>query len=317
MADSTLAALSAATALDGTELIYGTQSGGNVKITGAQLTTLTTLQKLSAFAATTSAELAGVISNETGSGLLVFATSPTLTTPILGTPTSGTLTNCTLPIGGLTGLGTGIATFLMTPSSANLIAAVTDETGTGALVFSTTPTLVTPVLGVATGTSIALGGATLGANALAITGTVNVSSTVTCSTVVISSTGSLTISSRAFFKANSDGVLIVTDSSGSNFGRLQFGGSSSSFPAIKRSATAIAHRLADDSADCPITAAAGTFSGLLSTSGAGITVGSGQSLTLGNAAVTGLSAGVLAALTNATIVITDSAGQAYRIPCII
>jgi hypothetical protein len=48
---------------------------------------------------------------------------------------------------GVTGLGTGVATFLGTPSSANLIAAVTDETGTGALVFATSPTLVTPVLG--------------------------------------------------------------------------------------------------------------------------------------------------------------------------
>ena len=42
--------------------------------------------KLSQFGATTSAELAGVISDETGSGSLVFATSPTLTTP----GTSGT-----------------------------------------------------------------------------------------------------------------------------------------------------------------------------------------------------------------------------------
>jgi hypothetical protein len=48
---------------------------------------------------------------------------------------------------GVTGLGTGVATFLGTPSSANLISAVTDETGTGALVFATSPTLVTPVLG--------------------------------------------------------------------------------------------------------------------------------------------------------------------------
>jgi hypothetical protein len=48
---------------------------------------------------------------------------------------------------GVTGLGTGVATFLGTPSSANLIAAVTDETGTGSLVFATSPTLVTPVLG--------------------------------------------------------------------------------------------------------------------------------------------------------------------------
>lgn len=43
--------------------------------------------------------------------------------------------------------GTGVATFLATPSSANLAAAVTGETGTGALVFATSPTLVTPVLG--------------------------------------------------------------------------------------------------------------------------------------------------------------------------
>ncbi len=47
---------------------------------------------------------------------------------------------------GLT-LGTGVATFLATPSSANLAAAVTDETGTGALVLANSPTLVTPALG--------------------------------------------------------------------------------------------------------------------------------------------------------------------------
>jgi len=83
-------------------------------------------------------------------------TSPTLTTPVLGTPASGTLTNATgLPIStGVSGLGTGVATFLGTPSSANLRAALTDETGTGSAVFATSPTLVTPVLGVATATSI-------------------------------------------------------------------------------------------------------------------------------------------------------------------
>ena len=57
---------------------------------------------LSQFAATTSAQLAGVLSDETGSGAAVFATTPTLVTPILGTPTSGTLTNCTgLPLAGV------------------------------------------------------------------------------------------------------------------------------------------------------------------------------------------------------------------------
>jgi hypothetical protein len=67
----------------------------------------------------------------------------------LGTPASATLTNATgLPIStGVSGLGTGVATFLATPSSANLRSAITDETGSGSAVFATSPTLVTPVLG--------------------------------------------------------------------------------------------------------------------------------------------------------------------------
>jgi hypothetical protein len=44
----------------------------------------------------TSANLAAAVTNETGSGALVFATSPTLVTPVLGTPTSGTLSGCTV-----------------------------------------------------------------------------------------------------------------------------------------------------------------------------------------------------------------------------
>lgn len=89
------------------------------------------------------------VTTSTGSGNNVLSTSPTLVTPVLGTPTSGTLTNCTgLPIAtGVSGLGTGAATFLTTPSSANLAAMLTDETGTGANVFATSPTLVTPALG--------------------------------------------------------------------------------------------------------------------------------------------------------------------------
>jgi hypothetical protein len=58
-------------------------------------TLVVTTDNLSTLAATTSAELAGVISDETGSGALVFATSPTLVTPNLGTPSAIDLTNAT------------------------------------------------------------------------------------------------------------------------------------------------------------------------------------------------------------------------------
>lgn len=111
-----------------------------------------------------SANLATAVTDETGSGSLVFATTPTLVTPILGTPTSGVLTNATgLPIAtGVSGLGTGVATFLATPSSANLASAMTNETGTGNLVFATTPTLVTPVLGDAAATTLAFAPSTGG-----------------------------------------------------------------------------------------------------------------------------------------------------------
>lgn len=89
------------------------------------------------------------VGTSTGTGNNVLSNSPTLVTPALGTPSAAVLTNATgLPIStGVSGLGTGVATFLATPSSANLAAAVTDETGTGNLVFTNSPTLVTPALG--------------------------------------------------------------------------------------------------------------------------------------------------------------------------
>lgn len=80
---------------------------------------------LSQFAATTSAQLAGVISDETGSGALVFANSPTLVTPALGTPASGSLVNCTITTHNV-GNSTNLDTFL-----ANIDASQTAHANTG------------------------------------------------------------------------------------------------------------------------------------------------------------------------------------------
>jgi hypothetical protein len=178
--------------------VLGTPASGTLSAcTGLPLAGVTGFGTgVATFLATpSSANLAAAVTDETGSGALVFATSPTLVTPALGTPSSGTLSACTglpistgvnglgtgvatalavntgsagaillnggalgtpssgtlsscsgLPIGGVTGLGTGVATFLATPSSANLATAVTDETGSGSLVFGTSPTLSNPTI---------------------------------------------------------------------------------------------------------------------------------------------------------------------------
>jgi hypothetical protein len=80
--------------------------GATVQAYDADLTTwagITPGANVGTFLATpSSANLASAVTDETGSGALVFATTPTLVTPILGTPTSGTLTNCTgLPLAGV------------------------------------------------------------------------------------------------------------------------------------------------------------------------------------------------------------------------
>ena len=69
--------------------------------------------------------------------------------------------------------------------------------------------------------------------------------------------------SGGYFICSSNGVFKFSDNADTSFGRLQLGGTTSSFPAIKRNSAAINFRLADDSADCNITAATATLSALL------------------------------------------------------
>ena len=133
-----------------TATFSGALTGNADSVTNGVYTT----DKLSALASTTSSELAGKISDETGSGKLVFATSPTLVTPALGTPTSGVLTNCTGTASGLTAgaVTNGVYTTnnisaLASTTSAELAGVISDTIGTGKLVFATSPTLVTPALG--------------------------------------------------------------------------------------------------------------------------------------------------------------------------
>lgn len=118
----------------------------SVSISGAGLGDALTTNPLSQFAATTSAQLAGVISDETGSGSLVFANTPTLIAPLLGTPTSGTLTNCAgLPASGVSGTA--------------LVSAAIGTTVQAYDADLTTWAGVTPGTGVATALSVNIGSA--------------------------------------------------------------------------------------------------------------------------------------------------------------
>lgn len=128
----------------------GTITIGSASTGAITLTRATTLSAALTYGGVT---LANAV---TGTGNMVLATSPTLTTPNLGTPSAVTLTNGTgLPIGGITGLGTNVATALGTATgSANgfprIIATGTSAMGTSAISSGACATVVTTT---ATGTA--------------------------------------------------------------------------------------------------------------------------------------------------------------------
>ena len=209
MADVKISQLPAATTpLTGAELVPVVQGGTTKKTTTSDVLAvpITSLTASSAVATDANKKLVSVAN--TGTGDNVLSTSPTLVTPALGTPTSATLTNATgLPIAtGVSGLGTGVATFLATPSSANLAAALTDETGSGLAVFATSPTLVTPALG----TPSALVGTNITGTAAGLTaGNVTTNANLTGAVTSVGNATSL----GSFSSANLAGAL--TDETGS------------------------------------------------------------------------------------------------------
>jgi len=142
--------------------------------------------KLSDFAATTSAELAGVISDETGSGALAFATSPTLVTPALGTPASGVLTNCTALPAAQVAQGTMasgmvlVAPALGTPASG----VATNLTGTAANLTAGNATLAAGATVLATGRTIGASGDIVWSSG-SFNGSTNVSTVAAIGTGVI------------------------------------------------------------------------------------------------------------------------------------
>jgi hypothetical protein len=171
-----------------------------------------------------------------GAGTFTAGTGLTLTGSVFSLTSTVAVANGGT---GLTSLGSGVATFLGTPSSANLAAAVSDETGSGALVFASSPTLVTPTLGAATATSL---------NGVTLTGT---------STPALSVSGTASVSG-----SNTGDQTTITGNAGT--------------ATILQTARNINGVSFNGSADITVTAAAGTLTG--ATLAAGVTASSLTSL---------------------------------------
>ena len=129
-----------------------------LSVSGSPITTSGTLAVTLSGTALPVANGGTGVTTSTGSGNNVLSTSPVFTTPNIGSATgsisgnAATVTTNANLTGHITSVGN--AAVLGSFTSAQLGAALTDETGTGVNVFATSPTLVTPILGSASATAL-------------------------------------------------------------------------------------------------------------------------------------------------------------------
>lgn len=188
-----------------------------------------------------------------GKGLITAASTNVVIAP------AGTLTGTTLAsnvvassltsVGTLTSLTIGAGSAI-TSSGAGGTAAVLTVANAGNLIFTDATY------------DIGASGATRPRNYFG-SGGITIGGTVLAPFLQLSGGGS----SRTFMSSGSDGNLALFNSGASGFGRLQFGGTTSLFSAIKSSGTTVAIRLADDSADAALTASTITGTGAITSTG--------------------------------------------------
>lgn len=177
--------------------------------------------------------------------------------------TSGTAT---------TGFGTGVEYELENASGTNRVAATEEITWSDATDATEDATWKLRLIRAGTLTD-AITVTSTGATTIDGLTTIN-------SNLVITSSGAFQFLSRSRIQSPQDGVISLYNNGASDFNRLQFGGTTSSFPALKRSSSELQVRLADDSGFANILAKAGTFSGRLNQQ-LGANIASANDLTLG------------------------------------